>query len=251
MTYIGVTGFTSRLQVLEALSVMNHNSRHKLMVGVLASWKSLRNIPLKPKWQKQTPHFVNFGRIFLKDYRVLNLIHYSADEDQVEDLFEDLVTAHNLAGPFVHGFQLNIPWPDPNAISRYLTRYHLESTFVLQLGVKALDQVGNSPTAIAKRLQAYTGLVDAILLDPSGGQGLPFDSVKALQFLEAIDAAKLDLDLGVAGGLGPETLHLVEPLLLDFPELNIDAQGRLRTAEFDLDLEATKLYLQRALALRG
>lgn len=251
MTYIGVTGFTNRLQVLEALSVFPHHSEVSLMVGVLASWKSLRNVPLKPQWQKQNPTQLRFGRIFLQDDRVENLIHYSCDEEHVETLFEDLVIAHDLAGPHVHGFQLNMAWPDPKVISRFLTRYELNATFVLQIGTKALAMADNSPSRVIERLIPYEGLIDAILLDTSGGRGIPFDPRVARGYLEAFDTYGLDFDLGVAGGLGPETLHLVEPLLLDFPELNIDAQGQLRTAEFDLDLEATKLYLQRALALWG
>ena len=31
-----------------------------------------------------------------------------------------------------------------------------------------------------------------------------------------------------AGGLGPESLHLVEPLVRDYPMISIDAQGKLR-----------------------
>jgi hypothetical protein len=53
----------------------------------------------------------------------------------------------------------------------------------------------------------------------------------------------------VAGGLGPDSLYLVEPLVADFPELNIDAQSQLRDSENDLDLERVKTYLIKALKM--
>ena len=38
-----------------------------------------------------------------------------------------------------------------------------------------------------------------------------------------------------AGGLGPETMHLVDPIVKEFPDVSIDAQGRLRPSESALD----------------
>ena len=39
----------------------------------------------------------------------------------------------------------------------------------------------------------------------------------------------------VAGGLGPRTLHLIEPIIEEFPDISIDAQGQLRPSHNALD----------------
>jgi len=54
------------------------------------------------------------------------------------------------------------------------------------------------------------------------------------------------MGLGVAGGLSPTTLDLVRPLTNEFPDLSIDAEGRLRTPEDHLDLAVSSEYLRKA-----
>lgn len=245
MAYIGVTGFTKRIQVLEALSVYPdyYGRRYQLMVGVLASWRSLRSLPLKPRWQQRTPPNSKLGQIFLADPRIENLIHYSASPEHADDLFEDLIALHNLAGPHINGFQLNIAWPSPKALGSYLQRYSTETKFVLQLGAHALRRAHDSPEAVAIWLRDYDGLIDAVLIDPSGGRGLPFDPHIALQYLVAISLRNPDLDLGLAGGLGPDSLNHLKPILKHFDDLSIDAEGRLRDENNDLDLSRVKQYL--------
>jgi len=80
--YIGITGFTKREEVEFALKVFPRNSNRKLMVGVLATYKSLRGIPMKPKWAKQTPNPEKIKDIFSNDERVINLVHFSTEEGQ-------------------------------------------------------------------------------------------------------------------------------------------------------------------------
>jgi hypothetical protein len=108
---------------------------------------------------------------------------------------------------------------------------------------------GGTPHGVADALQPYAPLVNGVLFDPSGGFGQPFDTERARTFLAAITERGWNIALGVAGGLGPDTLHLVTPLLdlLDqFPDLNIDAQGKLRNEHNELDLQKVALYLERA-----
>ncbi len=56
----------------------------------------------------------------------------------------------------------------------------------------------------------------------------------------------------VAGGLGPYTVRLVEPLLAEFPNISIDAQGQLResgNALDPIDWDRAETYITRAVAL--
>src|SRR5258706_14925340 len=97
--YIGVTGFTNFREVEAALDVFPASltpGSHQLMVGVLATWKSLRGIPINPKWLKQMPDKEKIGDLFPVDYRTVNLVHYSIEEGQEHSLPEDMVRIHQL-----------------------------------------------------------------------------------------------------------------------------------------------------------
>ena len=120
---------------------------------------------------------------------------------------------------------------------------------VLQIGQKAVEVVGGTPQGVVDMLYYYAGVINDVLFDPSGGFGKPFDVEHARRFLSAIAEQGWNLGLGVAGGLGPDSLDLVKPLLTEFPNLSIDAQGRLRNAENNLDLNAVSTYLIKALQI--
>jgi len=247
--YIGVTGFMSREEISEALSVFPFSVPRKLMVGILVSWKSLRGIPLKKRWQKQFPSPRLVRDLFSDDQRVINLVHYSTEEGKEEFLVEDMLNIHNLVGKNLHGFQLNISWPEIQLLKECRERELTNTYIVLQISRKAVEMTGNTLQGVVDALSRYVELIDAVLLDPSGGRGQPFDTARAREFLTAITHQGWDISLGVAGGLGPDTLHLVEPLISEFPKLNIDAQGQLRDSEFNLDIKRTKTYLKKALRM--
>jgi hypothetical protein len=243
--YIGITGFTKPEEVVVALDVFPHCDR-KLMVGVLASWKSLRGFTMKSKWGKRTPPAENISGLFIDDDRAVNLVHISTKE---ETLLADMLYIRQIAGPNFHGFQLNSTWPETQVINRYRVGEKRPSRVVLQIGQKAFDTVGNTPQGVVDALRQYVGIVDDILLDPSGGQGEPFNTERAREYLSAIAEQGWNFGLGVAGGLGSDSLDLVEPLIAEFPDINIDAEGRLRNEEQDLDLNLVKAYIAGATQL--
>jgi len=186
--------------------------------------------------------------IFSDHPLALNTVHFHSPEG--EPLAALLRALTEIAGPRLHAIQLNLVWPPPEAL-----REHRETfpsvALVLQIGRTAIAEVEGSPEILVRRLADYAGLADAILLDPSGGRGIPFDTETADTFLEAIAAAFPWLGLGVAGGLGPETLDLVAPLAGRFPGLSIDAEGRLRDAGDQLVPAHAAEYVRRALAILG
>ncbi len=247
--YIGVTGFFKPEEVSAALQVFPNNGGRKLMVGALATYKSLRGIPMKPKWAKQTPDPSAITGLFPNDDRVVNLVHFSTEEGQENSVLADMLKIHELAGPHFHGFQLNIAWPQINQVSDYRRAMGWNYRIVLQLGQKAVEAAGGTAQGVVDMLYHYAGVVDDVLLDPSGGLGKPFDTERAREFLSAIVEQGWDIGLGVAGGLGPDSLNLVKPLVAQFPNLSIDAQGRLRNAENDLDPNLVSTYLAKALQL--
>jgi len=248
--YIGITGFTGPEEVSQALRVFPINPKRKLMVGVLATYKSIRGIPMKPKWAKQTPKPKEIKNIFLADSHALNLVHLSTEEGREDALLADMFKIHDLVGEKLHGFQLNVAWPQVNQLYKYRITKGWDYQLVLQIGQKAVEAVGGTPEGVVNAVELYAHNINAVLLDPSGGQGKPFDPKRAREFLTALSQRDWDhLSLGVAGGLGADSLDLVEPLVADFPNLNIDAQGRLRNEDNELDPILTETYLKKALQL--
>lgn len=244
--YIGITGFLKPEEVFSALGVFPEGISRKLMVGVLASYKSLRGIPMKPRWAKRMPNPASISRLFLNDERVVNLVHLSTGE---ETILEDMFKIHSLAGQNFHGFQLNIAWPHINQLVSYRAAVSRSYRIVLQIGRKAMETVGGTIQDTVNKLSHYVEVIDDILFDPSGGQGKPFDTRQAYEFLSAITDKGWNIGLGVAGGLGPDSLNLVEPLIAKFPNLSIDAEGKLRNDQNNLDLKAVRDYLTKALQL--
>lgn len=249
--YVGVTGFTNRTQVEAAISAFTRASRRVLMVGVLASHKSLRGVPLQRTWAVQTPHLETLAELFVMSDQVLNLVHYAADQGDLGHLADDLAFIAQYAGLCLGGFQLNIPWPDPQvlrACRKNRDRFPLSPHFVLQVSAEAVAEAGGTMEGVAARLAAYEGVADYALFDASGGKGKPLDADRALAFLCACRG--LRLRFGVAGGLGADSLSLVEPVLAEFPETSFDAQGKLQGPD-GLNVPNMERYLARAAALVG
>jgi hypothetical protein len=156
------------------------------------------------------------------------------------------------AGPFVDGLQLDMPWPDPVMISTGIHTSRKSPEVILQVGKRSIGEAGNDPGEVVRRLIPYEGIVHRILLDKSMGKGVGMDAEGLIPFARAIKERFPSLGLVAAGGLGPETMHLVEPLVKEFPDLSIDAQGRLRPsgdALDPIDWNMAGEYLRRALDL--
>lgn len=239
--YVGITGFMSVGDVLRTLDVIDVDSRRLVMVGVLASLKTMRGI--QNKWPNRYPTMDRIAGIFPDHPQVLNLIHYNTKEP--DTLVDQLVAMSEFGGRNLHGFQLNIAWPSPVALDTY-RKMHPAKQIVLQVGGHAFEMVDHSPERLASKVAEYEGLAEYVLLDPSGGYGKPFDPERARNYLTALQALNIDVGLGVAGGLSPTTLNLVEPLAREFPRLSIDAEGRLRTPEDHLDMNLAREYLRKA-----
>lgn len=239
--YIGVTGFMSAQEVNEVLQGLPSESPRKLMVGVLASSKTIQRIP--NKWPNRYPNPEDIAGIFVGHPAALNLVHFNTKEP--ERLLAQMVEVTELGGENLHGFQLNLKWPDPRTIEDYKKK-HPEKVIVLQCGGGALVEVGENPQSLADAAKMYEGLCEYLLIDPSGGYGMPFDTAKGLEFLKALHFSVKGMGFGIAGGLRPETLDLLEPIAKVFPDTSIDAEGRLRDGNDHLDVVKAKRFVALA-----
>ena len=240
--YIGITGFMTRYEVLSVLSSYPLHAPRKVMIGVLASLKSLRGeINKRPM---RYPKAEEIKNIFIEHPLALNLIHYNTKEP--DTLLSQLLKMTEFGGPNFHGFQLNMAWPVLKTLKLY-KKQHPEKQIVLQVGHKAMELVMKSPSILANHVERYEGFVDYVLLDPSGGLGKPFDVEEMRKYLEAISSRNLEIGLVVAGGLSPTTLDTIEPLIKT--NISSDAEGRLRNKDDSLDLIVAIQYLLKSLQM--
>ncbi len=251
--YIGVTDVPSFSRAsdlyhhfLGSLRSGVHRSFH---VGVMTSRKILLGEPTR--WAAVYPQKEILAGI-LSHPLTYNCVHY-ADYDDLgvdEHLDATLSCVADYAGARLDAIQLDMIWPNPHLLARF--KGVRECELILQIGRKALDIVGDNATQLCARLRSYEGIVERLLLDMSGGEGREMQSERLLPYLRLIRDQLPDFSLGVAGGLGPYSLHLLEPILPEFPNISIDAQGQLRNsgnAMDPIDWWRAEKYLTEALRI--
>jgi hypothetical protein len=250
--YIGITGFVCCEEIEFIAKLMPPNCRQTLMAGILVSQRTLKGEPQKrpnrnPSLEQLKNIFPSEKSTSEKSTTTLHLIHYNTKD--ASSLGDQMVQIYNLPDLFCDGFQLNITWPPKWEIIYFLENTSILPYIVLQVGGRAFGMFESSPKELAKKITEYRGLINAVLLDMSGGLGRPMDAGILRPHIEAISGTFPEVGIAVAGGLSAETLHLAEPIIRDFSDISIDAEGRLRDVEDNLDLEKAKNYLLGALEL--
>ncbi|MBU0625337.1 hypothetical protein KKF05_03270 [Patescibacteria group bacterium] len=249
--YIGICDFLSGSQALamaRLLSAESHPlSLRQLMVGVMISRKTLNGI--ESKWTAVWPPKEQLAGIFVQHHRVFNTLHYADDEGV--DVLLNLMRATHFGGPNLNAVQLDMIWPDPDSLFIFGDA-RPDLKVILQINSRAFAAVNDDPIKLRQRLETYSGALDYVLLDKSMRRGLGLDAVGLLPYLRELHDRLPDLGLTVAGGLGPNTLDLIEPIVKEFPGVSIDAQGQLRSsgnALDPIDWGRAALYLKQAIKL--
>ncbi len=250
--FISITDFMNRVQAYQMLTIAKEYNRQdkpvrKLGVGVMMSYKTLHEIP--SKWSQAFPRNQEISSIFIDDPLAFNVLHYADYEET--DFFASLQFARYWAGYNLHAIQMDMIWPDPRVIKDFRAKNpHIQ--IILQVGAKAIEQIGTNPEKLIQKLKTYGPCLDYVLLDKSMGQGHPMDAQGLIPFLEILANERPDLGLVVAGGLGPNTLDLVQPIIAKFPQVSLDAQGKLRpsgSALDPVDWDMAGTYLEKAFQL--
>lgn len=233
LPYIGITDFENFEQVERMRAVFNAHAvpgKRRLHVGVMMSYKTLRNI--ETKWLKVFPPKESITRIFASS-ETMNCLHYA--DYTLTDVEQSLVDAIGYGGAGMNALQLDMIWPDPYLVSNALNVWNKKIEVILQIGSNALELMGDNPEEVVERLHEYEGIIHYVLLDKSMGRGLGMDADALLPFARAIRKAFPGLGIAAAGGLGPTSLNLVQPLFREFPDVSIDAQSKLRPSSNALD----------------
>ncbi len=255
--YIGITDFPTWETTQRMIDCFKKNQSgipHALHIGIMCSYKSLNGHATK--YDDVWPESKYLSNIFpvTGSEPVFNCLHYADyGTTPYKETVKTIVKGLNACGAQLHGLQLDMIWPDFAAIWSALRLSFNNSPLkvILQINSRAFEMMDNDPKKVVEKLREYRdlGLLNYVLLDKSMGKGQPLDARFMLPFLREIQEQFPDVGLVVAGGLGPDTLDLLCPILEEFPGISIDAQGRLRPS-FDstkpIDWNMAERYVKNA-----
>lgn len=249
--YIGVTGIMSRNDYIHVAMPFNmgHNT-HQLMAGILVSSKTKNGMP--NKYPNRYPPIESVASLIPTGLDSLNLIHYSTDNP--ERLAEEMVEVLSHCDDQIDGFQLNVCWPKVSQLEEFYKKHSRKTVIILQIGRHALEQIHFVPRLLVKRIResGYLDFIQGILIDPSCGKGQAYERGGIADYLAELYNAQLRINIGIAGGLhgglcpnGRDNFleFALSPLAQMYPDLSIDAEGKLRDADDNLDYQEVKKYI--------
>lgn len=250
---IGVTGFTEVSQIEEAIKSFEQRCKvycwqideckiqPRLLVGILASSNTVKGIP--DRFPNRYPSPGLFPELFTAAQKgnSTGICHYSTDTP--ENLYEECREIVELTRGQIGGFQLNIRWPDVKQM-QMLRKAYPNLRIILQLGKEALyGQSPNDPIdhhRVLERVGQYSGLVNTILVDPSGGTGQEVQVDHVWPLVAPLNYMN-EFDVAVASGLEADTLQSIAILARICPALGI-----VRDESDRMVVEAVNAYLAEA-----
>lgn len=241
--YIGVASVTSQHEAQALVSFLPSDVPVQLAIGVGVTTKTLKNKPTN--YPNRLLPFEEIRPIFLRDDRVLNLVHFSTDEPQY--LFRDVKKIYDQLGDVVGGIQINLDVPDVEQMLNVWMLTGNEFRRIWQVRLRNLKQY-----RAFKMLTPYSPNISDILLDVSLGRGLFLDQAaldEYTAFSKQVRKKYRELGIGVAGGLSADNVADLKPLFKQVGHLNIDAEGQLRDKEDKLDLSKAQAFIEAASSL--
>ena len=247
-TYIGVCDFMTQAEVFAILDFFAKykSSVIQLMIGTMTSFKVLNK--LETKWAAVFPQAESLRHIFSSlNPQAINCIHY-ADYENNPGLADMLARVVEYCGDGLNAIQLDMIWPDKYELRKFLIKHPLP--LVLQVSKKSMEQYSNNPLLVAEKIQQdYSGMISHVLLDCSMGKGKLIDVDAMVPYIKAIKEYTPDIQIAVAGGLGPGTVKDVAPLIKEYG-VSIDAQSKLRhsgDAMHPIDWPLAEQYIEEGM----
>jgi len=221
--YVGITGFKTAREVKGVLDSWDPSKFHgfRLMLGFLCSAQRLAYITERGRVSPAAKDLSKLVREAHMNTRsvdlprlakglpptVLPMIHYHTTNreglaEEVNNLFN---MNHLYRDSFCRALQINMTWPDVDQIKKIKDRYP-EMEVLLSITGTAIK--GKTPGEIADRAATYDGLVDYVLVDPSGGRGVSFDHRQCSEIMKGVRERMPETAIGVAGGFSGDNVYL-------------------------------------------
>lgn len=169
-------------------------------------------------------------------------IHY---EDDARHFAADLLYLLGGLEGVVHAVQLNIDAPDRAevaTVARVMAAKIPGFRIILQVGPKRLrewEERGDPASNFLTYVDRYADVATDVVLDVSAGRGVALDAARVGQYLDVFTRWKREygrfqnVGIGIAGGFTTSRMSelSIARLFAEYPELSVDAESGLRTAD--------------------
>lgn len=179
--------------------------------------------------------------------RTVHLFSGSVSPDSVELLARVVFDRQNVSAG-CQGIQFNrLPWEIDDYRPSFERLRKVLPISRLVLSVSASQIIFMDPDELADHASRYKETVSTMLLDESCGNGVPMVANRLRPYIAEL--YERDIPVAVAGGLSPENLDQLLPLIHEFPKLSIDAESGLRVWPNGLnDLKASRFSVDKTRA---
>lgn len=245
--YIGFTGVYSEHEANAIINRFEGNgitmqSHHVPMVGVLVSDKTLRREKTENARYARVNEITDIFQV--TNGRAINMIHYNNHKETKlaeevinlflgENLYENSENKPYTLEDFCNAIQFNVTWPRVEQLKK-IKEFFPEMQMVFSVNSEILGNLNakNISDNIEKK---YSGLIDYVLFDVSGGRGLvPGNNTlnKYFKVYNLLSDKLSEVTFIFAGGIngknvGEKVMEVYNQIgTYDF---GIDAEGGLRT----------------------
>jgi len=251
--YIGVTGFTSKHDILSAIESYFSGSddsdvrSHDLMVGILISHHSIEKDGAATKFPARYPPVETIPDLAdaaksAGGSRVVVALHYNTKNPYLSDDARMIFDTIGDAGRSVDAIQFNVAFI-PHDLEIKKIKASRAIKIIAQINGSVMRD--HSIEFISSALSAIP--VDHVLVDPSGGKGKDINIDESAIVYERI-RSKTSACIGFAGGFGPDN---VEEKVSRYVKkigtirFSIDAEGKIRDPKTDMmDIGKVTAYIR-------
>ena len=253
--YVGITGAVTVQETKDICKEFSNagyglETPHIPMLGFLVSYKTLKGQQTK---NRRYPQFNEIPELLrATENKFFTMIHYNSRvveslSDQVAEIFDGIYQED-----LCRAIQLNVIWPYSHQVKK-IKEEHPDMNIVFQLSYSSMQ--GKTPTQIAEIIKTYDDVLSYVLIDPSGGRGIPFDIESSVSIYSELRNRCPDVHIGFAGGFNGDDADLRIDKLIRYignDQFSIDAEGGLRdkiTSEYGddiLNIEKVRRYLELA-----
>lgn len=261
--YIGVSGLLSKdvekvASFYEKL-VTNWKSSKRtpfLFLGLQTSRKFLNGESVNPFYVSRMNTIEEIGQACysVQEFKSSKIIaHYnpsgSYDNPEVNEQILSLMSEY-IDGLQWNGFSTKqkpeTTPPFPECVSGAINSFRFAS--ILQISQEDYED----PIKSTLKLTNYFYSINSshLLLDGSGGKGLPIDEQKAITWIKTLRQHNNTKGIAISGGLGIDNLDVIDRIRKEIGydlEISIDAEGKLRDEENNFSVEKAKAFLEEAI----
>lgn len=257
--FIGITDFKSADEQ-QSMSIFFHKYikekqiPHVFHIGVMA--QPLHTYTEDHSWEFLFPHPETIASIFTDPY-CMNCIHFvDHSTPSPNETFTTIKELLDTSGPLVNALQLNMVWPDilavQDAVDATLSKKRFRPITLLEINQKAIENAGNTCQGVLERLEPYRNNISHVVINKNGIHEKQFDAHEHIHLVDEIARRFPSIGIVLHGGIGPETVNHILPLIKKYPHLSINAQQLLHYKKDSFKkicLEYAQLYIAKAYAL--